>query len=185
MASGRNSTERGGMPGQGGAARGFIGPASIVAVLIIVALGGCARPGNVAAGGCPPPEGTPSFHERTVEPLRQDARRADYGTLLVYVRRGGDRGALLEGAEVILHRADAQGEGVGIRGSATTDRIGLAMIDSVRPRRYRLDVRRIGYVLATGTVEIGAGRAHVIDVALARNLCGLPERGPPGQAGKP
>ena len=97
-----------------------------------------------------------------------------HGTLLAYVRHGVPGGALLEGAEVILYRDDAIGEGVGGRGSATSDRIGLAMIDSVRPRRYRVDVRRIGYVLTSGMVEVRAGQAHIIDVDLARNLCGLP-----------
>jgi hypothetical protein len=132
-------------------------------------------PPRGATADCPPPDGTSSFSERAPElPTTRDAAGGRDGTVVVYLREAGTSGAPLAGANVVLHRGDAVGAGVGIIELTETDDIGLAMIDSVRPRDYRIDIRRIGYFPVSGRVEVRPGHVHIIDAALAKGVCGMP-----------
>jgi hypothetical protein len=146
------------------------------ALASMMLLASCQRSQRAAGAGCPPPEGAPSFQERAPERLSGGAVRTSDGALLIYLRHGIQGGAPLEGANVALHRGDAVGSGVGLIDLVETDVIGLAMIDSVRPRDYRIDIRRIGYFPVSGRVNVRPGHVHIIDAALVRNTCGTPSR---------
>lgn len=150
------------------------GPACIArsaALALVLLLAGCRGSQAGPGGACLPPEGTPAFRERGPEAQPGDSSSTDAGTVLAYVRHGVAGGEPLSGAIVALYPEGTAGDDVQLADGARTDVIGLAMIERVPARRYRVEIRRIGYFPVTGMVQVRPGYVHIIDAALAMNRC--------------